>query len=1186
MEPTENTFDNFPHWVLEKWQDIADVLAETIDIPAALIIKTENEFMEVFISSHSENNPYSVGAKEEWYGMYCETVIKTQNKLLIQNATKDKVWDKNPDIKTGMIAYLGFPINFPDNQPFGTLCILDNKERPFTVLNEKLMLQFKNVIELDLALLQSFEFKTRPFPADFFQEIPERKQMEAAMRHSQDFMNSIIEKSPTSLWISDAHGTLIRMNQACRDILHLQDEEVVGKYNIFNDNIIEKQGFMPLVRDVFEKGATVRFVISYDTAAVESLELGRTTRIDLDVNISPIIDSQGKVINAIIQHIDITERKQAEEESHKQRDILQSVFDHIPVMISYYNQTGKFEMINREMVEKLGWSFEDWSSESILAKCYPDPEAFKEALDFMVNKPAGWKDFKTTTKYGTEIITSWTNITLPNGVSIGLGQDITERKLIEEKINRHTNELAALLKISQELAATLNLESILQVTADRATELMEIKTTAVYLLEGETIRLWATTPPLPQQFPEELRNAPLSDHPHIRQAITTGLPVFMHDSLTAVLTPAEREICEIRGLRSILYIPLKTGTKVLGALILSNILKPLSLSEADINLCNTLANLASLAVVNAQLFKSEQDYAIKQREQIAELVQTEEKLKKSEQRFRDLFNLANEGLVLLTMDGEIAEVNQSFAKIHGYTVDGIRKMNIRDLDVIGDGVFDARTEEIKRIFAGEVVRFEVEHYHKDGHSFFLNNTVSLITIEQQQYFLSFHHDITERKQVEEKIREKDIQFRKLSANVSDLIFQFTRRPDGTYCVPIASEGIKNIFGCSPEDVLDDFTPIGRVIHPDDADRVISDIEYSAEHLTYFTCEFRVQIPGKGIQWIFSRSSPEKLPDGSITWYGFNADITERKRAEEIREIQYNIAMAVVCSSTLKELFNQIFIQLEKLFDTSNFFAALYNPETDTLKKLQWVDEKDVFEEWDAGKSLSGYVIKTAKTLLLNNQGIEKLAAEQNIPIVGSPVQCWLGSPLISDNKTVGVIVIKSYTNPDAYTASDAALFEQVAFDISIFIEKHRTLQELKIAKEHAEESDRLKTAFLLNMSHEIRTPMNGILGFSNLLKEPGLTGEEQQEYIEVIEKSGERMLNIISEIIDISKIESGQVVIHFHETNINEKIENVYNLLKPDAEKKRVNLSFKNSLPAKEAFIVTDKEKLYSILTNLVKNAI
>ena len=146
--------------------------------------------------------------------------------------------------------------------------------------------------------------------------------------------------------------------------------------------------------------------------------------------------------------------------------------------------------------------------------------------------------------------------------------------------------------------------------------------------------------------------------------------------------------------------------------------------------------------------------------------------------------------------------------------------------------------------------------------------------------IGINFDITEEKRKDEKIREKDQEFRKLSANVPDLLYQFTRKPDGTYFVPIASEGIRNIFGCAPEDVIDDFAPIGRVIHPEDAERVISDIEYSAEHLTYFTCEFRVQIPGREIQWIYSKSTPERLPDGSITWYGFNTDITQKKQAEE------------------------------------------------------------------------------------------------------------------------------------------------------------------------------------------------------------------------------------------------------------------------------------------------------------------
>jgi len=153
-------------------------------------------------------------------------------------------------------------------------------------------------------------------------------------------------------------------------------------------------------------------------------------------------------------------------------------------------------------------------------------------------------------------------------------------------------------------------------------------------------------------------------------------------------------------------------------------------------------------------------------------------------------------------------------------------------------------------------------------------------------------------------------------------------------------------------------------------------------------------------------------------------------------------------------------------------------------------------------------------------------------------------------------------------------------------ELNQTNEELLVAKEKAEESNRLKSAFLANMSHEIRTPMNGIIGFADLLKEPQLTGEEQQEYISIIEKSGKRMLNIINDIIDISKIESGEMKVLISETNINEQIEDVHNFFQPEVEKKGISLNIKSFLNANEANIKSDAEKIYAILTNLTKNAI
>lgn len=155
------------------------------------------------------------------------------------------------------------------------------------------------------------------------------------------------------------------------------------------------------------------------------------------------------------------------------------------------------------------------------------------------------------------------------------------------------------------------------------------------------------------------------------------------------------------------------------------------------------------------------------------------------------------------------------------------------------------------------------------------------------------------------------------------------------------------------------------------------------------------------------------------------------------------------------------------------------------------------------------------------------------------------------------------------------------------LQKHqKTEDELVIAIKKAEESDRLKSAFLANMSHEIRTPMNGIIGFAELLKKPNLSSLEQQEFIEIINQSGSRMLNIINDIIDISKIESGLMLVSLSETNINTQIDYIYNFFKPEIEQKGIKISMQKGLPMDKSVVQTDTEKLYAILTNLVKNAI
>ncbi|MCF8332289.1 MAG: PAS domain S-box protein [Bacteroidales bacterium] len=162
-------------------------------------------------------------------------------------------------------------------------------------------------------------------------------------------------------------------------------------------------------------------------------------------------------------------------------------------------------------------------------------------------------------------------------------------------------------------------------------------------------------------------------------------------------------------------------------------------------------------------------------------------------------------------------------------------------------------------------------------------------------------------------------------------------------------------------------------------------------------------------------------------------------------------------------------------------------------------------------------------------------------------------------------------------------FVSVREDIT---EKKKMIEDLQLAKQKAEESDRLKSAFLANVSHEIRTPMNGILGFTDILREPGVTKEEYDKYIEIIFKSGQRLMNTVNDIVEISKIEAGIVNVDYVEFNVNNVIRDIVNNCRPDAERKGLSMKTDKLLPEAKTFIKTDREKVESIINNLVNNAV
>jgi PAS domain S-box-containing protein len=147
-------------------------------------------------------------------------------------------------------------------------------------------------------------------------------------------------------------------------------------------------------------------------------------------------------------------------------------------------------------------------------------------------------------------------------------------------------------------------------------------------------------------------------------------------------------------------------------------------------------------------------------------------------------------------------------------------------------------------------------------------------------------------------------------------------------------------------------------------------------------------------------------------------------------------------------------------------------------------------------------------------------------------------------------------------------------------------KELVISRERAEENDRLKSAFLANMSHELRTPMNGIIGFAELLKRPQMSDEDRINYTKIIEQSGQRLLELINNLIDISKIEAGQVKAIVNTVDITTELNHIYNFFKLEAESKGICLLLQGGKELPELSIETDKQKFISIITNLIKNAI
>ncbi|MBS3819786.1 PAS domain S-box protein [bacterium] len=275
-----------PQEIVGKWQKIADLIAQIINVPTGLIMKVEPPYIEVFRSSRTKGNPYKVGDREHLAGLYCEEVITTQKELLVPDARESQRWKDNPDIELGMVSYLGFPLEWPDGEVFGTICVLDSQKNEYSGLYRELMEQFKENVEAHLKLVY------------------QKKEVE----RERDRTKKYLEAAGHIVLVLDERGNVIQMNRRGSQLLGYEREEILGKNWI--ENFVPEL-WKQKIRDAFEK------MMFGEREKEERYEAPVITRDGNEKTISwhhtAIKNGEDKIIGVLSSGNDITERKKAEE---------------------------------------------------------------------------------------------------------------------------------------------------------------------------------------------------------------------------------------------------------------------------------------------------------------------------------------------------------------------------------------------------------------------------------------------------------------------------------------------------------------------------------------------------------------------------------------------------------------------------------------------------------------------------------------------------------------------------------------------------------------------------------------------------------------------------------------------------------------------------------------------------------
>jgi len=541
---------------------------------------------------------------------------------------------------------------------------------------------------------------------------------------------------------------------------------------------------------------------------------------------------------------------------------------------------------------------------------------------------------------------------------------------------------------------------------------------------------------------------------------------------------------------------------------------------------------------------------------ITEKKDAEEKLKGSEERFRELVNTVNSGVAVykVTNDGELGDdyIIQEFNEF------SLKHEQLEKQEVIGKSLKDIRPniddygliETFRKVWkTGESAFFPAKIYLDDKYSNYYENRVFRLPSGE---IVAIYDDVSEKENALIGIKESQERFNLAMKASQDGIFDWNLVTNEIYYSP----GWKSMLGYEYDEVPNDFSIWETNTEPEDAKRSWEmQNEVINKKRDRFEMEFKMK--HKDGHWvdILSRAEAQFDEKGkAVRMIGTHVDITDRKKSEEERRIS----------------------------DERFLIAQDMSPDGFTIFKPVRDDQKRIID--------FTWVYQNAAVAKMNGTDPQKVIGQSFLELFPGikGTQFWntyiqvakTGKPMTFEN----AYVRESMKTKLWFRILVVPMDENIAILAQEITERKQTENDLFQAKEKAEESDRLKSAFLANMSHEIRTPMNGILGFTNLLLEPDLGEDTREKYIEIIHKSGERMLNTVNDIIEISKIQSGLTEVKNSEINVGKELINLLEFFQPQAQQKGLVLSLESEVTS--LLIHTDISKFESILTNLIRNAI